>query len=278
MVFNLVIQVDTQCHRIPGFIAKAAKAGVKRVYIGLENINPENLETANKPQNRIADYRDLFQAWRKVGVCTVAGYIIGFPNDTPESVVADIRRIQRELPVDLLHFLILTPLPGSADHRRMLEDNVPMADDLNSYDLVHVTTPHPRMSEEQWQRAHRLAWETFYEDDHIVTLLRRARASGITPGKILGSVVWFYGSVVFEGLDPMDAGLIRRKNRLDRRPGLPIENPLMFYPTYLFGLVRSNARAALMFLKFHRVRRRIMADPGAADYTDESLKAIPMVD
>jgi radical SAM superfamily enzyme YgiQ (UPF0313 family) len=275
LVFNLVVQVDTQCHRIPGFIEMAARAGVKRVYIGLESINPDNLEAANKPQNRISDYREMLLAWRAVGVCTVAGYIVGFPGDTAESVVSDVVRIRRELPVDMLHFLVLTPLPGSADHKRMLEDGVPMAADLNSYDLVHVTTPHQRMSADEWRRAHRLAWETYYSDEHIITVLRRSRASGISPGKILGSMVWFYGSVVFEGLDPMDAGLIRRKHRRDRRPGLPIENPLVFYPRYVRDLVRSNGRAAMMFLKFHRVRRSITADPRAAEYVDEALTPHP---
>jgi hypothetical protein len=40
---HLVIQVDTMCHRTPHFIEKAARAGVTRVFIGLENINPANL-------------------------------------------------------------------------------------------------------------------------------------------------------------------------------------------------------------------------------------------
>jgi len=36
-------EVDTLCHRIPNFIEKAAQAGLRRVFIGLENINPDNL-------------------------------------------------------------------------------------------------------------------------------------------------------------------------------------------------------------------------------------------
>ena len=53
------------CHKIPGFIEKAAAAGVKRVFIGLENINPDSLVGAKKKQNHIADYREMLQAWRK---------------------------------------------------------------------------------------------------------------------------------------------------------------------------------------------------------------------
>ena len=43
---RFVIQVDTACHKNPRFIEKAAAAGVKRVFIGLENIDPDNLIAA----------------------------------------------------------------------------------------------------------------------------------------------------------------------------------------------------------------------------------------
>jgi hypothetical protein len=59
--------------------------------------------------------------------------------------VRDIEIIQRELPVDLLEFFILTPLPGSADHKRLYEEGVPLALDLNNYDTVHVAMEHPKM-------------------------------------------------------------------------------------------------------------------------------------
>ena len=79
---NLTIQVDTLCHRIPNFIDKAKRAGVMRAFIGLENINPDNLLAANKRQNKITEYRLMFQQWHERGVFTLAGYILGFPGDT----------------------------------------------------------------------------------------------------------------------------------------------------------------------------------------------------
>ena len=117
LALQFIIQVDTLCHRIPNFIEKAARAGCKRVFIGLENINPDNLLQAKKKQNRVHEYREMFLAWRAQRVITYAGYILGFPGDTPERIARDIRTVQQELPVDLLEFFILTPLPGSADHQ-----------------------------------------------------------------------------------------------------------------------------------------------------------------
>ena len=48
---------NTAAHKIKGFIEKAARAGVNRVFLGLENINPESLKEAHKGQNRITEYR-----------------------------------------------------------------------------------------------------------------------------------------------------------------------------------------------------------------------------
>ena len=109
---KLFLQVDTLCHRIPGFIEKAARAGCTSVFIGLENINPKSLMGAKKRQNKIWEYRDMLQQWRKQKVLTYAGYILGFPTDTPETVARDIEIIKKELPIDLLEFFCLTPCPA----------------------------------------------------------------------------------------------------------------------------------------------------------------------
>ena len=90
---------------------------MRRVFIGLENINPDNLIAAKKRQNKITEYREMLQKWRDHGAITYAGYILGFPGDTKESIMRDIEIIKRELPLDILEFFFLTPLPGSEDHK-----------------------------------------------------------------------------------------------------------------------------------------------------------------
>ncbi|MGB6549096.1 MAG: radical SAM protein, partial [Xanthobacteraceae bacterium] len=135
---RLLLQVDTLCHRIPNFIEKAARAGCTAIFLGLENINPESLMGAKKRQNKIWEYREMLLAWRKQKVMTYAGYILGFPTDTPETIARDIEIIKKELPVDILEFFYLTPLPGSEDHKNLYTRDVPMDPDLNKYDLEHA--------------------------------------------------------------------------------------------------------------------------------------------
>src|SRR5262249_16967758 len=109
MNIRIMIQADMLCHKIPNFIEKAGRAGVNRVFVGLESINPANLIATKKRQNKITEYRQNLLAWKKVGGIVTAGYIIGFPHDTPESIYQDIEIIKKELPLDILGFTLLCP-------------------------------------------------------------------------------------------------------------------------------------------------------------------------
>ena len=272
--FNMVVQVDTLCHRIPGFIGKAARAGVTRVFLGLESINPDSLLGAKKKQNRISEYRTMLLEWKKHGCFTYAGYILGFPTDTPETIVRDIEIIKRELPLDLLEFFCLTPLPGSEDHRKLHLSGVPMDPDMNRYDLEHVTTAHPLMSKAEWEHAYRLAWQTYYTPEHMETVMRRAGAVGISPGKMLFLLLWFSGCVTIEKIHPLEGGYFRRKVRRDRRPGLPIENPVLFYPRYGAEIVAKHVAVFRLWWRMSKVRRSIKADPDRAAYRDLALTPV----
>lgn len=269
---QFIIQVDTLCHRIPNFVAKAARAGCKRVFIGLENINPDNLLQAKKKQNRVHEYREMFLAWRAQRVITYAGYILGFPGDTPERIARDIATVQRELPVDLLEFFVLTPLPGSADHQALHRDGVWMDPDMNKYDLEHVTTGHPAMTSGEWQEVYRRAWDLYYSAEHIERIFRRAKASGIKPVRLLNHVLQFYFTFQQENVHPLQGGYFRRKLRRDRRSGLPHENPLVFYPRRVREVFATHAKIAAFYLFLHRIRRRVERDP--SPYTDPALAPI----
>jgi hypothetical protein len=272
--FKFVIQVDTMCHKIANFVEKAARAGVKRVFIGLENINPESLVGAKKKQNRIADYREMLLAWKKARCFTYAGYILGFPTDTPETIVRDIKIIQRELPLDILEFFCLTPLPGSEDHKKLLLSGIPMDPDMNKYDLLHVTTGHPLMSKTEWERAYRLAWDTYYTPEHIETVLRRAAASRLNASTMLYLLLWFSGSMALEGVHPLESGLIRRKVRRDRRPGFPIEPALLFYPKYISELIGKHIKFVRKYWKMYKFSRTLKRDPHAREYMDTALSPV----
>jgi hypothetical protein len=278
MKISIIIQVDTLCHKLPNFIEKCARAGVKRVFIGLENINPANLVSAKKRQNKITEYRKMLLAWKRARVLTYAGYILGFPNDTPESILHDIDVIKRELPVDLLEFFYLTPLPGSEDHQKLFRAGAPLDPDLNKYDLNHVCTPHERMSDREWEAAYRMAWQRYYTREHIETIMRRAAAVRTNVANALFLITWFKGSIDIEQIHPLESGFLRRRCRVARRPGLPIVPAWRFYPVYYSQTIAKVFRWGALYLGLWFKYRAICKDPRRLDYRDIALTPVTAED
>jgi len=271
---SFIIQVDTLCHKLPGFVEKSKRAGVKRVFIGLENINPDSLLAAKKRQNKITDYRQMLLAWKKVGIVTYCGYILGFPGDTRESVLHDIDVIKRELPVDLLEFFYLTPLPGSEDHKKLHEAKIAMDVDLNKYDLNHAVTGHQKMSKAEWEATYQDAWETYYTDEHNETVLRRAIATGTSPGKTMFFITWFKGCIGIEGIHPLEGGFFRRKVRRNRRSSMSLESALVFYPKYFFESLRKQFQWISLYLRLRLIYRKVRKDPQRFEYMDTALEPV----
>jgi hypothetical protein len=269
---GFTIQVDTLCHKIPNFIEKASQAGVRRVFIGLENINPDNLIAAKKRQNKITEYREMLQKWRDHGAITYAGYILGFPADTKESIARDIEIIKRELPLDILEFFFLTPLPGSEDHKVLLQKGIWMDPDMNKYDLNHRVSHHSTMSDADWEDAYRAAWSAFYTPEHVRTILRRSAACKLgRPGTTLSTILWFYLMILFEGVHPLEGGAFRLKFRRDRRFGAKIESPLIFYPRYGWETLKKVWGYLRVYRELRAVLNETLAAPDRWAYTDIAI-------
>ena len=272
---KIFIQVDTQCHKIPNFIEKAARAGCNRVFIGMESVSPENLKAAKKYQNNIHEYRKMLQKWRSNGVITHAGYILGFPADTPESIERDIKVLQNDIPIDILEFFMMTPLPGSEDHQTLDARGVPMDSDMNRYDTEHATVDHPRMSRDEWRDIYDRAWHLYYSPDHIKTLLRRAEATG-GPGarKMADSVMVYYGTYRYEHLHPLQCGLFRRKIRATRRPSFPRPNRVVHFASRVLQTAATWLSIGLFYLKLSRTAKQIRSDAQAKQYMDLALTPV----
>jgi hypothetical protein len=273
---GLMIQVDTLCHKLPNFVEKSKRAGVTRVFIGLENINPNNLLAAKKRQNKITEYRKMLLEWKKVGIITYAGYILGFPNDTAETIREDIEIIKRELPIDVLQFFFLTPLPGSEDHKVLWQKGVWMDPDLNKYDLEHAVTGHSRMSKLEWEGIYNDAWKIYFSPEHIETILRRAAACGVKIDRLTLTLLWFACSVEVEKVHPYQGGIFRLKHPSELRSGLPAVPAWWFYPHYFWESARKMLAIWRGYRQVSAICKRVQADPNRLQYMDQAL--LPVAD
>ncbi len=248
---GFMMQIDTQASKIPNFVAKAKAAGCRMVFIGMESVNPENIAAAGKTQNHVDQYRDMVRCWQKAGVVVHVGYIIGFPNDTLESVRRDVVFLRDHVGVDLASFFMMTPLPGSVDHLEMVRRGDPIDPDLNKYDSFHETFPHPKMKPGEWKAATQIAYSEFYTKENCTNILRRLPKDHYW--LMFWNLIWFRYSGVLSGTHPMMTGFFRQKDRLDRRPGLPTENLFQFGWRWLKDFVLDSGSYLKLFFEFQEI-------------------------
>src|SRR4030095_9285982 len=172
LTISFMVEADLACYKIPRFLEKLAAAGCTQIFMGVESMNPENLADARKNQNKVSQYRLLWDRCHELGILVHAGYIVGFPHDTPESVKTDVEHLFQE-GADQASFFILSPCPGSEDHVRAVVAGVPMDADLSRYDTFHPVVDHPRMTRQEWLDTYLRAWRQFYRVPNMSAAMRR---------------------------------------------------------------------------------------------------------
>lgn len=233
---RFLMQSDLLAHQQKDFIALARRAGCFQVFLGMESLDAEALAGAGKRQNRVADYAAIVRAWQDAGIFVHAGYIVGFPHDTVDSVRENVRRLRDEVGVDVASFFLLTPLAGSRDHTAALAAGVAIDSDLNRHDTFHAVADPGGMSREEAEFAYLAAWRDFYSFEH-----RRRRLAAWPEDQratLLQNYLWYACATRVENFHPMMTGFVRLKPRVDRRPGFAVDN----LPRHLFRRVPEVAR------------------------------------
>jgi radical SAM superfamily enzyme YgiQ (UPF0313 family) len=219
---SFMIQVDL-ARKPKDFVRLAAEAGCTQVFIGMESVNPQNLEAEGKGQNHVEEYQQIINEWHDAGIVVHTGYIIGLPFDTRKQVPQDIRYLMDVIQPDQASFFMLTPLPGSHDHREMKKRGEWMDPDFNKRDSFHATIKHPSMTAEEWFQAYDDAWKCFYSKENMIKILSRWNHHPRNYWNLMSVFFWYKNAAVIEKEHPMIAGFFRLKDRLARRPGYAID-------------------------------------------------------
>ena len=261
---TFMMQVDL-ARKPKDFVQLAAKAGCSQVFIGMESVNPENLKAEGKKQNNVEEYRHIIKEWHDAGVVVHTGYIIGLPWDSKDQVAEDIRFLMDEVGADQASFFMLTPLPGSHDHREMKKRGEWMDPDFNKRDSFHATIEHPLMSPEEWTEAYENAWKTFYSKDNMIRILSRWSDNPKVYWNLMSVFFWYKNAALIEKQHPMVAGFFRLKDRTTRRPGFAID-PL---PVHLWSRAKETASLLIAWVKFVKEMEEVWLQTRKKSETEE---------
>ena len=255
LCFMMQVDVDASCYanladgenetakhrRSRRFVELAAKAGCYQAFVGIESLNPDNLNFATKYQNtddrqhrmkledarrRVLDkYRRVVDNWHKVGVAVHAGYMLGFPFDAADCGRIAARTLKK-LGFDIVSFFIMTPLPGTEDQARYAKEGAIVDWDFNNLDSQHVTLTHDKLDTDSWLGAYRDAFVGFYSLPRLLhTIFTVAGGRGLSPEGRRSTVRQFvyYFFSYRQGRHPMVGGVWQIRRRDVRRGAITDE-------------------------------------------------------
>ena len=197
---------------LPDVLERAVESGLRSLFVGFETLNPASLAEQRKFQNLQRDYSAAIRRLHDHGVMINGSFVFGMDADD-ESVFERTVEWAIEQGIETATFHILTPYPGTALHRRLLEQGRITSHDWDRYDTRHVVFRPARMSAETLERGYHWAYREFYRWRSIA---RGAMAHGaVVPG--LRHAAYAAGWKKFE---PVWDLVIRARRTAMMRPAL----------------------------------------------------------
>jgi radical SAM superfamily enzyme YgiQ (UPF0313 family) len=263
--FMMQVDVDASCYanvaegetegakhrRSKRFVDLAARAGCYQAFVGIESLNPDNLNFATKYQNTddrqhrlkledsrarvLEKYRRVVDNWHRVGVSVHAGYMLGFPFDGPDCGRIAAKTL-RKLGFDIVSFFIMTPLPGTEDQVRYAKEGSIIDWDFNNLDSQHVTLKHERLDRDSWMRAYREAFSGFYSFPSLLKAIFTVAGGRGLEAEARRSTLrqfMYYFFSYRQGRHPMVGGVWRILRRDVRRAAITDDEA---YRHYLGGM------------------------------------------
>jgi anaerobic magnesium-protoporphyrin IX monomethyl ester cyclase len=139
-------------------LPKYRKAGIVHVYVGLEATSQETLDRIDK-QASVEQGRESVRLIREHGMLSETSFVLGFPEETEESVRRTLEAA-RFFDPDMAHFIAITPWPY-ADIYRELEPSIVIRD-YTKYNLIEPIIKPARMTLREVDEAMIRCYRDFY--------------------------------------------------------------------------------------------------------------------
>lgn len=205
------VQCDTQVFKQSDLVELMGRAGCAHIFLGAESFDRRTLLKMHKAHNHPEDYAGLVSLCHDNGIKVHFSSIIGFEDDTEDSIL-EHQRVLLELSPDVAWYYILCPIPGTEQYDEFQAAGLITEPNLDRFDASWLTWSHPNLSK---KRLHRLlldCYKQFYGFPKTMRRINRLNQEG--KGGWARTVAscresFFVGLAVVQGLHPMDGGIYR---------------------------------------------------------------------
>lgn len=166
------VQCDTQIAKQENLVELLARAGCYQMFVGVESFDRATLVAANKRQNRPDAYHQIVRLCGSYGIGSHFSNIIGFPQDTEESIMGHLEVLNSIGPT-WASFYILCPIPGTEQYDDFLADDLIVEKNLDRFDTTNLTWKHPTLGPERISELLYECYRRFVSVSHAIKNIQR---------------------------------------------------------------------------------------------------------
>ena len=195
-------QYSIECLRDDEYVELLAKANCRMSFLGMESLNEESLRDVEKKQNKVEEYKEFFHKLNKKGILTFTGFMFALDEDTPEYYETLPQKLE-EVGVNVILPSISIPIYGTPLHKKMVDENRIIDNDITHYEGDHVLFRHRHLTEEQIYYYYERTIKIFYSWKNILKRWWKFASMQTFDGSpkeyllktVLGSVIYFKLSI-----------------------------------------------------------------------------------
>ena len=165
--WGIGVQFSIECLRDNEFVELLAKARCRMAFIGMESLNTESLHGVEKKQNKVSEYKSLFDKLHRKGILTFTGLMFALEEDTKEYYEA-LPMALDEVGNAVILPSISIPLYGTPWYNQVLAEHRITDYDISHYEGDHVVFKHKHLSEEEIYSAYKRVNKIFYSWKNIL--------------------------------------------------------------------------------------------------------------
>jgi radical SAM superfamily enzyme YgiQ (UPF0313 family) len=129
---TFISQASATMLKTPELITRAADAGCRGLFVGLESISQTQLAKMAKDHNIVERYHELIDRLHDHGIAVVGSFMFGLDGDDKD-VFSRTVEFAEEAGIDVAQFSILTPFPGTQLYRQLQDEGRIVEDDWSKF-------------------------------------------------------------------------------------------------------------------------------------------------
>ena len=166
------VQISIESLRDDEFVDLMSKANCRMAFIGMESLNTASLLSVQKKQNKVEEYKTIFDKLHKRGILTFTGFMFGLEEDTVE-YYKNLPEALDEVDNSVILSSIAIPIYGTPLYYQQMNEGRIVDFNISHYEGDHLVFKHKNLSDHEIYSAYKEVNRSFFSFGSIMSRWKR---------------------------------------------------------------------------------------------------------